>query len=324
MRAIVVDRWMEPRDLGVREVPEPELGPGTLAVEVRAAGCNFFDILMVRGHYQVKPPFPFIPGAELAGVVRAVGAGVEGFAVGDRVLATVPLGAFAERAVVPARGAWQMPESMSFEEGASFPIVYPTSYAGLVFRAGLRRGETLLVHAAAGGVGIAAVQIGKALGARVIATAGGAEKLAVARRAGAEVAIDYRSADWVEQVRAATDGRGADVIYDPVGGDIFDLSTKCIAPEGRLLVVGFAGGRIPSIQANRILLKDISIVGVHWGAYVREHPEYSARAHQALEAMYKSGQIRPQVGKRYRLDEAPAGLKDLAQRKVIGKAVLVM
>src|SRR5439155_315327 len=167
MRAIVVDRWMEPRDLGVREVPEPELGPGTLAVEVRAAGCNFFDILMVRGQYQVKPAFPFIPGAELAGVVRAVGSGVEGFAAGDRILASVPLGAFAERAAVPARGAWQMPESMSFAEGASFPIVYPTSYVGLVFRAGLRRGETLLVHAAAGGVGIAAVQIGKALGARV-------------------------------------------------------------------------------------------------------------------------------------------------------------
>src|SRR5207247_9798358 len=197
MRAIVVDRWMEPRDLGVREVPEPELGPGTLAVEVRAAGCNFFDILMVRGHYQVKPPFPFIPGAELAGVVRAVGAGVEGFAVGDRVLATVPLGAFAERAVVPAGGAWQMPESMSFEEGASFPIVYPTSYAGLVFRAGLRRGETLLVHAAAGGVGIAAVQIGKALGARVIATAGGGDKPDAARRAGADVAPAYPSADRV-------------------------------------------------------------------------------------------------------------------------------
>src|SRR6184192_1284949 len=170
MRAIVVDRWTEPRDLGVREVPEPELGPGTLAVEVRATGCNFFDILMVRGQYQVKPAFPFIPGAELAGVVRAVGSGVEGFAAGDRILASVPLGAFAER--------------------ASFPIVYPTSYVGLVFRAGLRRGETLLVHAAAGGVGIAAVQIGKALGARVIATAGGADKLEVARRAGADEAID--------------------------------------------------------------------------------------------------------------------------------------
>src|SRR5438552_7392938 len=272
MRAIVGDRWMEARGLGVREVPEPELGPGRLAVGVRAAGCNFFDILMVRGHYQVKPPFPFIPGAELAGVVRAVGAGVEGFAVGDRILATVPLGAFAERAVVPARGAWQMPESMSFAEGASFPIVYPTSYAGLVFRAGLRRGETLLVHAAAGGVGIAAVQIGKALGARVIATAGGADKLEVARRAGADVAIDYRSADWVDQVRAATDGHGADVIYDPVGGDVFDGSLRCIAWNGRLLVIGFASGRIPEAKLTRVALKYLALGRRHSGAHPHDVP----------------------------------------------------
>src|SRR5207247_4729689 len=166
--------------------------------------------------------------------------------------------------------------------------------------------------------------IGKALGARVIATAGSPAKLEFSRSQGAEHAVDYTDASWVDRVKEITAGRGADVIYDPVGGDIFDLSTKCIAPEGRLLVVGFAGGRIPSIQANRILLKDISIVGVHWGAYVKEYPEYPAQAQQALEAMYKEGQIRPQIGRSYRLDEAPAGLKDLAQRKVIGKAVLVM
>src|SRR5262245_32163795 len=204
MRAVVVDRWMEPSELAVRDAPEPAVGPHDLGVEVRAAGCNFFDLLMVRGQYQVKPPFPFVPGGELAGVVRTVGADVEGFAPGDRVLAPVSLGAFAERAALPARTAWRMPDAMSFEEGAAFPIVYPTSYAGLVLRAGLQRGETLLVHAAAGGVGLAAVQIGAALGARVIGTAGGPEKLAVARDAGAEVVIDYRSAEWVEQVRAAT------------------------------------------------------------------------------------------------------------------------
>src|SRR5207247_3627203 len=178
MRAIVVDRWMEPAALRVREAPDPELAPGTLAVEVRAAGCNFFDLVMVRGQYQVKPPFPFIPGAELAGVVRAAGRGVEGFAAGDRVLASVPLGAFAERAVVPARSAWRMPAEMSFEAGASFPIVYPTSYAGLVLRAGLRRGETLLVHAAAGGVGRPAVQIGPALGGRASSAGGGRARAA--------------------------------------------------------------------------------------------------------------------------------------------------
>ena len=322
MRAIVVDRWMEPTDLRVREAPEPELAPGTLAVEVRAAGCNFFDLLMVRGQYQVKPPFPFIPGAELAGVVRAAGRGVEGFAAGDRILASVPLGAFAERAVVPARSAWRMPAGMSFEAGASFPIVYPTSYAGLVFRAGLRRGETLLVHAAAGGVGIAAVQIGKALGARVIATAGGADKLEVARRAGADVAIDYRSADWVDQVRAATDGHGADVIYDPVGGDVFDASLKCIAWNGRLLVIGFASGRIPEVKLNRVLLKNISLVGLHWGAHALHQPERIAETLAALLALYRDGKVEPVVYRTYPLEELPAALAALGSRQSYGKVVV--
>src|SRR4029077_2150336 len=210
MRAIVVDRWMEPRELVPRDVPDPAVGPGMLGVDVRAAGCNFFDILMVRGQYQVKPPFPFTPGAELAGVVREVGPGADRFRPGDRVFASVSLGAFADRAAVPSAAAWPMPAGMSFQAAAAVPIVHPPSSAVLVYRAALKAGETLLVHAAAGGVGIAAVQIGKALGARVIATAGGPEKLDVARRAGADVAIDYRTGDWVDRVREATDGRGAD------------------------------------------------------------------------------------------------------------------
>src|SRR5262245_55580000 len=192
MRAVVVDRWIEPSELAVREVPEPELGPGMVRVGVRAAGCNFFDILMVRGQYQVRPPFPFTPGAELAGVVEEVGPDVRDFARCDRVMASAGLGAFAERAVVPARAVYRLPEGMSFEAGAAFPIVYPTSYAALVFRAPVNRGEWLLVHAAAGGVGIAAVQIGKVLGARVIGTAGGDDKLEIVCRGGADVALDYR------------------------------------------------------------------------------------------------------------------------------------
>src|SRR5882672_9109450 len=319
MRAIVVDRWMEPADLRVREAPEPELAPGTLAVEVRAAGCNFFDLLMVRGQYQVKPPFPFIPGAELAGVVRAAGRGVEGFAAGDRILASLPLGAFAERAVVPARSAWPMPAGMSFEAGASFPIVYPTSYAGLVFRAGLRRGETLLVHAAAGGVGVAAVQIGKALGARVVATAGGADKLDVARRAGADVVIDYLRGDWIEAVKRATNGRGADVIYDPVGGEIFDGSMKCIAWNGRLLVIGFAGGVIPEVKANRILLKNISVVGLHWGAYAQNEPERVPEVFAGLAKLYEAGHVKPMIFGTYGLDEVPQALDALGSRGSYGK-----
>ena len=192
MRAIVVDRWMEPSELTVQEIDPSPVGRGMLRIGVRAAGCNFFDILMVKGQYQVRPPFPFIPGAEIAGVVAEVGPEVKDFAVGDRVMASPGIGAFAEQAVVPAKAAYRMPDGMSFEAGAAFPIVYPTSYAALEFRAPVAKGDWLLVHAAAGGVGIAAVQIGKALGARVIGTAGGAEKLEIVKRAGAEVAIDYQ------------------------------------------------------------------------------------------------------------------------------------
>ena len=322
MRAVVVDKWMEPSALTVRDWPEPELSPGGLAVDVKSAGCNFFDILMVKGQYQVKPPFPFIPGAELAGVVTAVGEGVAGFAPGDRVLASATLGGFAERIVVSARGAWKMPEGMTFDEGAGFPIVYPTSYAGLVNRAHLKAGETLLVHAAAGGVGIAAVQIGKALGAKVIATAGGADKLEVARRVGADVVIDYRSDNWVDHVKEATGGRGADVIYDPVGGDVFDQSMKCIAWNGRLLVIGFASGRIPEVKLNRVLLKNISLVGLHWGAHLMHEPERVPEAFAALFDLYRAKKIAPVIYRDYPLAEVPAALEALGSRGSYGKVVV--
>jgi NADPH2:quinone reductase len=322
MRAVVVDRWMQPSELTVSQVPEPEVTDGTVGVDIRAAGCNFFDLLLVQGSYQMKPPFPFVPGAELAGVVSTVGGGVEGMQVGDRVFASVPLGAFAERAVVPAGALWKMPARMTFEEAAGFPIVYPTSYAALVYRARLQPGETLLVHAAAGGVGMAAVQIGKALGARVIATAGGAEKLEVARRAGADVVIDYRNGDWVEHVRAATGGRGADVIYDSVGGDVFDASLKCIAWSGRLLVIGFAGGRIPDVKLNRVLLKNISLVGLHWGAYAFNEPERIVETFSALFDLYEQRRIAPVVFKTYPLDQLPAALEALGARRSYGKIVV--
>ena len=322
MRAIVVDHWMEPRELTLKDVPEPVLAPGGLAVDVKAAGCNFFDILMVRGQYQVKPPFPFIPGAELAGVVTAVGDGVRDFAPGDRVLASAGLGAFAERAVVSARAAWRMPEGMTFDEGAGFPIVYPTSYAGLVNRAHLKAGETLLVHAAAGGVGIAAVQIGKALGARVIGTAGGADKLEVVRRVGADVALDYRAEDWVERVKEATGGRGADVIYDSVGGEVTDGSLKCIAWNGRLLVIGFASGRIPEVKLNRVLLKNISLVGLHWGAHAMHEPERIDETFAALFELYREGKVEPVIYRAYPLTELPAALEALGSRQSYGKVVV--
>jgi NADPH2:quinone reductase len=322
MRAVVVDRWMEPRELAVAEVPEPETRPGTLKLEVRAAGCNFFDILMVQGRYQVKPPFPFVPGAEVAGVVREVGAGVRGFAPGDRVLATAGLGGFAEVALAPAAAAHRLPDDMSFAEGAAFPIIYPTSYAGLVFRAALQPGEDLLVHAAAGGVGVAAVQIGKALGARVIATAGGPEKLEVARREGADHLIDYRAEDFVARVMEITGGKGADVIYDSVGGDVFEKSLKCIAWNGRLLVIGFASGVIPSVQANRILLKNIAVTGLHWGAHVAKDPAKIPQTFAALFELQRAGKVRPVVFGSYPLEEVPAALEALAGRKTWGKVVV--
>jgi len=322
MRAIVVDRWMKPEELSVSEIPEPEAGPGALSVEVHAAGCNFFDILMVQGQYQVKPPFPFVPGAEIGGVVRAVGDGVEGFAVGDRVFGAGGLGGFAEVSVMPASTAFKLPEGMSFAEGAALPIIYPTSYAGLVFRGGLQAGENLLVHAGAGGVGIAAVQIGKALGARVIATAGGEEKLEVARQNGADEVIDYREEDFVERVKELTGGKGADVIYDSVGGDVFDRSLKCIAWNGRLIVIGFASGRIPEVKANRILLKNIAITGLHWGAHAANEPARVSETFEALFELYAAGKIAPVIYKTYGLDEVPVALRALASRKTYGKLIV--
>jgi NADPH2:quinone reductase len=322
LRAVVVDRWMEPAELRVREVPEPPLRPGCLRVEVRAAGCNFFDILMVQGRYQVKPPFPFVPGAEVAGVVTEVGAGATGFAVGDRVLGSPGLGGFAESALLPAAAAWPLPADMSFAEGAALPIIYPTSYAGLVYRAALRPGEDLLVHAAAGGVGLAAVQIGVALGARVIATAGGAEKCAVALREGADVAIDYSREDFVARVLELTGGKGADVIYDSVGGDVFDRSLKCIAWNGRLLVIGFASGVIPSVRVNRILLKNIAVTGLHWGAHAQHEPARVAETFRALFQLHAKGAIRPVIYRAYPLEDLPAALAALGGRATFGKVIV--
>ena len=322
MRAVVVDRWQEPDELVVSDVAGSATPAGSVKIATRAAALNFFDLLIVRGQYQVKPPFPFVPGGEFAGEIVEVGDGVSGFAVGDRVLSANMLGGFAERSVVAETACIPMPRQMDFAEAAALPIVYCTSYAALVFRAALEPGETLLVHAAAGGVGLAAVQIGKALGARVIATAGGPEKVAIALEHGADVGVDYRSEDFVEAVLRATDGRGADVIYDSVGGDTFERSLKCIAWNGRLLVIGFASGTIPSVQLNRVMLKNISLVGLHWGAHETRQPERARATYDGLFDLYAEGRIRPVVSARYALEELPKALEELASRRTHGKLVI--
>jgi NADPH:quinone reductase len=322
MKAWRVHAWGEPETMTLDEIDTQEVAAGQVRIRNHAAALNFFDILQVQGKYQVKPPFPFTPGAEVAGVVDAVGSGVTSVKVGDRVMAIPRGGAFAEYACAPETSVFAMPEAMSFEEGAAMPIVYQTSYFAMTHRYQIRKDEWLLVHAGASGVGMSAIQIGKALGANVIATAGSAAKLAFASEQGADYTIDYTDAGWVDRVKEITEGRGADTIYDPVGGDVFDLSTKCVAAEGRILIIGFAAGRIPSIALNRVLLKNISIVGVLWGGYVMSHPGYEAEAHRALMKMYAAGKIRPSANAVYPFIEAARGLRDLAERKVSGKAVL--
>lgn len=305
------------------ETPAPVPGPGQVRIRVRAAALNFFDVLQIQGKYQYKPPFPFTPGAELAGEIDDCGPDAAGFASGDRVMAFVKEGGYAEFAVAAVDRTFPIPAGMDFPEAAAMPVVYHTSYFALRHRAALRSGEWLLVHAGASGVGMSAIQLGRAFGARVVATAGNAAKREFCKEQGAEHALDYNGAAWVDAVKEITGGAGADVIYDPVGGDVFDLSSKCIAMEGRLLVIGFASGRIPSIQTNRVLLKNMSVVGAVWGGYVQAKPTYFGETQRALEALYLEGKLRPRVTARRPLREAPQALADLTGRKVLGKAVLI-
>ena len=323
MNAVVVDRLMKPDELEVRDCPPPALTEEGVRISVRAAGCNFSDILMLKGEYQVKPPMPFVPGGEVAGVVTEVGASVSRFSLGDRVLSRCGLGGFAEEVIAPAATTYRLPDAMSFEAGAGLSTVYPTSYAALIWRTQIRPGEVLLVHAAAGGVGLSAVQIGKALGARVIATAGGPEKLEIAKRAGADVLVDYQREDFVPIVMEETEGRGADVIYDSVGGDVTDRSLKCIAWNGRLLVIGFASGEIPEVKLNRVLLKNIAVIGLHWSAYPEREPGRVDECFEGLFSMAAQGEIEPLISARYPLERAGEALQALSSRKTVGKIVLI-
>ena len=325
MRALRVHALGKAEDvLAEEQIDAPMPGPGQVRVRVAAAALNFADDLLCRGKYQIRPELPFTPGMELAGQVVACGEGAT-VAIGERVMANaaLPHGAFAEEALASANALYPVPDWLDDSQAAGMLVTYQTSYVALDRRAGLAEGETLLVHAGAGGVGSAAIQLGRALGARVIATAGGPDKVRVCRELGADIAIDYRSEDFVERVNDATDGRGANVIYDPVGGDTFDRSRKCIAWEGRILVVGFASGRIPDAPANHAMVKNYSIVGVHIGGYPQFDRAYLEDVHEQLMRLHRAGQIKALIHSTISLGEVPAAIGRLVRRGTVGKVIAI-
>jgi NADPH2:quinone reductase len=322
MRAVLCKRYGPPSELVVEDVPSPQPGKGQVLVAVHAAGVNFPDTLIIQGKYQFKPEPPFSPGGEVAGIVREVGPGVTGIAAGDRVIAATTWGGYAEEVVAEAKRIIPMPEGMDFDTAATFVLTYGTSHHALKDRAALQPGETLLVLGAAGGVGLAAVELGKAMGARVIAAASSDDKLATCREHGADETINYASEDLRERLKALTDGRGVDVVYDPVGGDLSEPALRSMAWNGRFLVVGFAAGSIPSIPLNLALLKGCSIVGVFWGAFTRNEPRRNEANLQELLAWFKAGKVKPYISARYPLERAADALRDVMERKVKGKVVL--
>ena len=323
MRAILCKAWGGPRDLVLEQVPVPEPGPGQVRIAVQAAGVNFADTLMIAGKYQERPEFPFVPGLEAAGVIDAVGQGVIGIKEGDRVMAILGRGAFAERAIAPAEAVFPIPKTMDAPTAAGFPVAYGTSHVALRHRAELKAGETLVVHGAAGGVGLTAVQIGKILGATVIGSARGAEKLNVAKLNGATHVIDYGSEDVRQRILELTDKRGADVIYDPIGGDIFDASLRCVAWEGRILTIGYASGRIPSVAVNVLLVKNASVIGCYWGGYLKRDPSVIRKSFDELLAWFGDGLLAPHISNTFQLEETPDALEMLIARKSTGKVVIV-
>lgn len=326
MRGWQVHRHGAPSDVLTwhDDLPDPQPGPGQVLVRVHAAACNFPDILLCQGRYQERPPLPFTPGLEIAGEVVAAGEQARA-EVGDRVLGTPPMGrgGFAQLALLDADATLPWPDGMSAAQAGGLFISYQTGVCALHHRARLRAGETLLVHAAAGGVGSAAVQLGVAVGARVIGTAGGPEKCALVRKLGADEVVDYSSEDLVGRVKELTSGRGADVIFDPVGGEIFDASRKLVAFEGRILVIGFASGAHAGAPTPHVLVKNYSVVGVHWGYYRQMAPARIGQWQLVLDDLWAQRRIDPVVGAELSLDQAPEALRLLGSRASTGKVVLV-
>jgi NADPH2:quinone reductase len=324
MKAVLCKQFGPPDSLVVEDVPSPKTGPGEVVVSVKAASVNFPDVLIIQNKYQFKPPLPFSPGSELAGVVKEVGAGVQGFKPGDRIMAFTTYGAFAQEVKTEASRLSPLPGKMDFVTGAAFLLTYGTTDHALRDRGALAAGETLLVLGAAGGVGLAAVEIGKALGARVIACASSDDKLDVCREHGADASINYSAEDLRERVKALTEGRGVDVVYDPVGGAYSEPAFRSIAWRGRHLVVGFAAGEIPKLALNLALLKGAAVVGVFWGDFARREPRQFAASVAQLSKWFAEGRLRPHVSQTLPLEKAAEALKLMAARQVKGKLVLTV
>jgi NADPH:quinone reductase len=324
MKAVLCKAWGPPETLVVEEIAEPEPGPGEVVLAVKAVGLNFFDTLIIEGKYQYKPDLPFSPGAEVAGVVSALGRHVQGFAEGDRVMGHVFWGGCREKVVVAADRVVPLPSGIGFEAAAGLTVTYGTTIHALRDRAQMKPGETLVVLGAAGGVGQAAVEVGKVMGARVIACASSDEKLAFCRRLGADETVNYTQQDLKLTLKKLTDGKGVDVVYDAVGGGYTEPALRALAWNGRLLVIGFAAGEIPRIPLNLVLLKGCQIVGVFWGEHTRREPERHRTNMATLLNWCASGRITPHVHRTYALEETPAALQAIARREVIGKAIVVI
>lgn len=323
MRAVQVIQTTGPSGVELREIPDPELKPGQVIVRVHSVGVAFPDLLLSKGQYQMKPEIPFTLGVDIAGTVEAVGEGVTGFEVGQRVSGVVPHGGASDLVALPSDSVFPLPDALSYDEGAALPMNYLTVEFSLYERGGLQKGENVLVLGAAGGVGTAAIQVAKGMGANVVAVVSSEEKAGVAREAGAdEVVVLSSDVSFRDQVKAATNGQGIDVIVDPVGGDIFTDALRTLRAQGRLLVVGFAAGSIPEIKVNRLLLNNIDVRGVAWGAYAWARPGYMREQWDRLVPMIENGTIRPTVGATYPLEQFTQALEDLDGRKAIGKLVV--
>lgn len=324
MKAVLCKAFGPAETLVLEDIASPEPKKNEVLIDVHAAGVNFPDTLIIEGKYQFKPPFPFSPGGEAAGTVAAVGEKITHLKPGDRVMALTGWGSFAEQVAVPGYNVMPIPKGIDFNSAAAFGMTYGTSMHALKQRANLQPGETLLVLGASGGVGLAAVEIGKAMGARVIAAASSDEKLEVAKTAGADLLINYSTSSLKEKVKELTGGQGADVIYDPVGGDLFDEAIRSIAWNGRLLVVGFASGRIPELPVNLALLKGAAVVGVFWGSFAQRQPQDNLANFQQLFAWHAEGKLKPLVSQTFPLERAAEAINALGQRKAVGKVVVTV